>query len=77
MGNGIGGNGMIEPTMYKVTIEFTNGDTITLEMTNTEVDTMFDKLWDRDPIKWMNIWEHIINFEDVRYINYVELEEEE
>ena len=47
---------MIEPTMYNVVIEFTNGDTITLEMTNTEVDTMFDKLWDRDQIKWINKW---------------------
>ena len=45
-------------------------------MTDTDVDTMFDKLWGRDPIKWMNIWEHIINFEDVHYVNYKEEEEE-
>ena len=68
---------MIEPTMYKVTIEFKDGKILIIEMTDTDVDTMFDKLWERDPIKWMNIWEHVINFEDVRYINYVELEEEE
>ena len=67
---------MIEPTTYKVTIRFKNGKSLVIKMTDTDVDTMFDKLWGRDPIKWMNIWEHIINFEDVHYVNYKEEEEE-
>ena len=67
---------MNEPTMYKVTIRFKNGKSLVIKMTDTDVDTMFDKLWGRDPIKWMNIWEHIINFEDVHYVNYKEEEEE-
>lgn len=68
---------MIEPTMYKVSIEFKSGKVLIIEMTDTDVDTMFDKLWERDPIKWMNIWEHVINLEDVRYVNYIELEDSE
>lgn len=68
---------MNEPTFFEVLIEFKNGNTLIIEMTDIDIDTMFDKMWERDPIKWMNIWEHIINFDDVRYVNYKELEEEE
>lgn len=68
---------MKEPTFFEVLIEFKNGNTLTIEMTDMDIDTMFDKMWDRDSVKWMNVWEHIINFEDVRYVNYKELEEEE
>ena len=66
---------MNEPTMFKVLIIFKNGNDLKIEMTDLDIDTMFDKLWERDSIKWMNIWEHIINFDDVHYIKYEELEE--
>ena len=66
---------MIEPTMFKVLIIFKNGKELKIEMTDLDIDTMFDKLWERDSIKWMNVWEHIINFDDVHYIKYEELEE--
>ena len=65
---------MSEPTMFKVLIIFKNGKELKLEMTDLDIDTMFDKLWERDSIKWMNVWEHIINFDDVHYIMYEELE---
>lgn len=66
---------MKEPTMFKVLIIFKNGKELKIEMTDLDIDTMFDKLWERDSIKWMNVWEHIINFDDVHYIKYEELEE--
>lgn len=66
---------MNEPTMFKVIIIFKNGKELKIEMTDLDIDTMFDKLWERDSIKWMNVWEHIINFDDVHYIKYEELEE--
>lgn len=66
---------MIEPTMFKVLIIFKNGKELKIEMTDLDIDTMFDKLWERDSIKWMNVREHIINFDDVHYIKYEELEE--
>lgn len=66
---------MNEPTMFKVLIIFKNGKELKIEMTDLDIDTMFDKLWERDSIKWMNVWEHIINFDDVHYIKYEELEE--
>ena len=65
---------MSEPTMFKVLITFKNGNELKIEMTDLDIDTMFDKLWERDSIKWMNVWEHIINFDDVHYIMYEELE---
>lgn len=65
---------MNEPTMFKVLIIFKNGKELKIEMTDLDIDTMFDKLWERDSIKWMNVWEHIINFDDVHYIKYEELE---
>lgn len=65
---------MNEPTMFKVLITFKNGNELKIEMTDLDIDTMFDKLWERDSIKWMNVWEHIINFDDVHYIMYEELE---
>lgn len=68
---------MKKTTFFKVSIEFKNGEVRFIEMTDVDVDTMLDKMWGRDPVKWMNVWEHIINFEDVRYVNYKELEEEE
>ena len=66
---------MNEPIMFKVLIMFKNGNELKIEMTDLDMDTMFDKLWERDSIKWMNVWEHIINFDDVHYIKYEELEE--
>ena len=66
---------MSEPTMFKVLIIFKNGKELKIEMTDLDIDTMFDKLWERDSIKWMNVWEHIINFDDVHYIKYKEVEE--
>ena len=66
---------MNEPTMFKVLIIFKNGKELKIEMTDLDIDTMFDKLWERDSIKWMNVWEHIINFDDVHYIKYKEVEE--
>ena len=66
---------MNEPTMFKVLILFKNGNELKIEMTDLDIDTMFDKLWERDSIKWMNVWEHIINFDDVHYIKYEEMEE--
>ena len=66
---------MNEPTMFKVLIIFKNGKELKIEMTDSDIDTMFDKLWERNSIKWMNVWEHIINFDDVHYIKYEELEE--
>ena len=65
---------MNEPTMFKVLIIFKNGKELKIEMTDLDIDTTFDKLWERDSIKWMNVWEHIINFDDVHYIKYEELE---
>ena len=66
---------MNEPTMFKVLIVFKNGKELKIEMTDLDIETMFNKLWERDSIKWMNVWEHIINFDDVHYIKYEELEE--
>lgn len=68
---------MIEPTMYEVRLQFKDGAVLIIKMTDIDVDTMFDKLWERDSIKWMNVWEDIINLEEVRYIQYKELESEE
>ena len=65
---------MNEPIMFKMLIVFKNGNELKIEMTDLDIDTMFDKLWERDSIKWMNVWEHIINFDDVHYIMYEELE---
>ena len=66
---------MNEPTMFKVLIIFKNGKELKIEMTDLDIETMFDKLWEGDSIKWMNVWEHIINFDDVHYIKYEVLEE--
>lgn len=66
---------MNEPTMFKVLIAFKNGNELKIEMTDLDIETMFDKLWERDSKKWMNVWENIINFDDVQYIKYEELEE--
>ena len=66
---------MNEPIMFKVLIMFKNGNELKIEMTDLDIDTMFDKLWERDSIKWMNVWGNIINFDDVHYIEYEELEE--
>lgn len=66
---------MNEPKMFKVLIMFKNGNELKIEMTDLDIDTMFDKLWERDSIKWMNVWGRIINFDDVHYIEYEELEE--
>lgn len=65
---------MNEPKMFKVLITFKNGNELKIEMTDLDIETMFDKLWERDSIKWMNVWEHIINFDDVHYIKYEEME---
>ena len=65
---------MNEPIMFKVLIVFKNGNELKIEMTDLDIDTMFDKLWERDSIKWMNVWGHIINFDDVHYIKYEEME---
>lgn len=67
---------MIEETDFKVEFTFKNGKEKTVIMTASDVDTMFDKLWEREPIKWMNIWEDIINLGDVSYINYDEVTED-
>lgn len=61
--------------MFKVTFEFKNGSTKTIQMTDGDVDDMFDKLWEREPIKWLNIWEDIINLDEVQHIYYEEVEE--
>lgn len=68
---------MIEETMFDVTFEFKNGDVKKIRMVSSEVDTMFDKLWEREQIKWLNIWEEIINLDAVQYIYHAKVEEEE
>lgn len=66
---------MEESTIYEVSIEFKNGRILNIQMLDSEIDTMFDKLWGRDPVKWTNTWEHIINLDEVYYVNYSEKED--
>lgn len=68
---------MIEAEEFKVFIEFKNGDEIELDVTGVDVDAMFDKLWGRDTVPWINIWEDIVNLSEARYIRYYPVEKED
>lgn len=67
---------MIEEELFEVTFTFKDNSTKMIEMSSSNVDTMFDKLYKRDPIMWLDIWSDIVNLNDVRFIHYKEVEEE-
>lgn len=67
---------MIEPDFYMVTFEFKDGGIRKMKMTDIDVDVMYDKLWGRDPILWLNTEDELINLDEVRHIKYIEIEEE-
>lgn len=66
---------MEEAVMLDVKFTFKDGTVLDLEMTDCDVDLIFDKLWERDPIMWINNWDNIVNLDDVRHIEYRAIDE--
>lgn len=68
---------MTEENMFEVTLEHKNGRVRRIIMSESQVDYMYDKLWGRDKVMWLDVWGEIVNLDDIRYIRYIEIEEEE